>query len=132
MAKAIATPGARPVASTRTAREMRSTSGIVPHVVQASADSSRRPEVARLAIEHSGVEPPVCVDGGPFPQQQSLNGQRRIARIGVRAGGIGVTVAALLDRLDDVRRELPAGIRKVIDWRAEVLLEDALGFGQLV
>src|SRR5688572_32225247 len=106
MAKAIATPGARPVASTRTAREMRSTSGIVPHLVSAAADARRRPQVLRLALENGGAEPPIGVDRRSLPQQQPLDGQRRIAGVEMRASSVGVAISALLDRFDHARREL--------------------------
>src|SRR5688572_21407753 len=113
MAKAIATPGARPVASMRTAREIRSTSRIVPRLMDPVTDSRRGPQVLRLTFENGRVEAAIGVDGGSLPQQQSLDGECRIARVEMRARGIGVAIAALLDHLDHARRELPARIGEV-------------------
>src|SRR5687768_1442644 len=85
-----------------------------------------RPQVMYLTVEDGRRELAGGIDRRSLPQEQPLERQFGMCRIAVRARGIGIAVAGLMQRADDTGSEMSSRIREVIDRHAELGLQHLL------
>src|SRR5919106_442356 len=85
-----------------------------------------RPEVMYLTVEDGRRELAGGIDRRPLPQEQPLERQLGMCRIGVWARGVAIAVAGLMQRANDAGGEMPSRIGEVIDQLAKLSLQHLL------